>query len=184
MCGVSVGGNRQIRLSTFFFLSLWMFVLVGFCLIGLWCNKESNTQPGRYTQPCLPCWFFFFFYSILPSSPQCVSMCVCVCVCVCVVPYLCVNSFFTSHTWSREQTNRHDSEKRNEMRLWLVGEQTTNELLCECTAQRQIQWKQLLTSLNNHFNSSETTLLFNKDHWLTASVKSIRGTIILSRSVA
>ena len=121
MCGVSVGGNRQIRLSTFFFLSLWMFVLVGFCLIGLWCNKESNTQPGRYTQPCLPCWFFFFFLLNTSFQPSvCFYVCVCVCVCVCGSLPLCKLILYLPHlkSWADKPAWQWEKERNASLACW------------------------------------------------------------------
>ncbi len=174
MCGVSVGGNPQIRLSTFFFFSLWMFVF-GLNLFDWFMMQQTEQHAARqiHRHPCLPCWFVQ--HSILPSSSQFSALSKCVCVCVCVCPYLlCKLILYLPHLKSWADKPAWQWEKKRNMSLPCprANNKWSFVLLCKCTTQRHIQWKQLLTSLNNHFNFSETTLFFNMDDWLTASVKS------------
>ncbi len=160
-CGVSVGGNLQIRLSTLFWGCL---CLVWICLISLCKVTKRRSHSQTDTQATL---FALLIFTTLNTSfqrsllnPECVSLCVCV-----SVPSLNAHSLPPTLEVVSRQTGMTSLPCSRANNKWSFV------LLCECTAQRQIQWKQLLTSLNNHFSFSKTALHFSNVDWLTASVK-------------
>lgn len=65
-------------------------------------EKKTNNSAGEIQTK-------YFLPVCSPQPPECVCLHACV---------LCANSFFATHTWSREQTNRHGSEQRREKKYF------------------------------------------------------------------